>query len=175
MGYMRLLAHQTSVSIGIYRRLFHRCRRFPGPFWASVTKFWAFTIVSGGEYHRTVRALHEKHGDIVRVGPREIDICNVNAIIPLYGAGTRCLKGPWYEGTLMGSHHRFLQNEVPNEHLWKRRIWDSGFNSKSLRGYEPYVLKVVDELITELKRHKGVVDIGLYMSFFTFDIMGELG
>jgi cytochrome P450 len=77
----------------------------------------------------------------------------------------------------MGSHERWLQNETPSEHLWKRRIWEAGFNTKALRGYEPRVMHFVDELIRELteRSKEGVVDIGLYLSFFTFDIMGDLG
>ncbi|KAI9743076.1 MAG: hypothetical protein M1818_003371 [Claussenomyces sp. TS43310] len=164
------------LSVATYRRFFHRCRAFPGPFWASITKFWAFYTVNTGEYHRVVRKLHQKHGDFVRVGPREIDICNVEAITPIFGVGTKCLKGPFYEGSVMGREHRFLQNENPQDHSWKRRIWDAGFNSKAIRGYEPHVLGVVDQLIAELKRHgEKTIDIGLYFSFFTFDIMGVLG
>ncbi|OCK75223.1 cytochrome P450, partial [Lepidopterella palustris CBS 459.81] len=165
-------------SISIYRRFFHRCSKFPGPFWASLTKFWALFTVRGGEYHRTVRRLHQKHGDFVRVGPREIDICNVEAIPTIYGLGTKCIKGPWYEGTLMGGHERFLQNEKPDAHMWKRRIWDAGFNSKSIREYEPHVLRIKDDLLDQLehvRKEKGVVDLGLYFSFFTWDIMGDLG
>jgi cytochrome P450 family 628 len=144
---------------------------------ASSTKFWAFFTLFSGNYHRKTRALHQKYGDFVRVGPREIDICNVHAINALYGSSTKCTKGPFYEGSVMGSHERFLQNETADQHLWKRRIWEAGFNTKALRGYEPRVMHFVDELIRELTEQskKGVVDIGLYLSFFTFDIMGDLG
>ena len=34
----------------------------------------------------------------------------------LFGASSKCLKGPWYDGTLMGGHDRFLQNELPEGH-----------------------------------------------------------
>ncbi|KAF2802338.1 cytochrome P450 [Mytilinidion resinicola] len=167
------------TSIAIYRRFLHRTRQFPGPFLASITKWWAWVVVYRGEYHRTVRALHNStKSDIVRVGPRELDICNVDFIGPLYGVGTKCIKGPWYEGTLMGSHHRFLQNEKPEGHLWKRRIWDAGFNSKSIREYEPHVLRVNEELLEKLKKltkDGKPIDIGLYFAFFTWDIMGDLG
>jgi cytochrome P450 len=127
-----------------------------------------------------VKALHASTGsDIVRVGPRELDICNVDFITPIFGVGSTCTKGPWYEGTLMGSHHRFLQNEQAEGHTWKRRIWDAGFNSKSIREYEPHVLRIRDELLQRLEvvrqRDGGVVDIGLYFAFFTWDIMGDLG
>jgi cytochrome P450 len=144
---------------------------------ASSTKFWAFFTLFSGNYHRTTRALHQKYGDFVRVGPREIDICNVHAINALYGSSTKCTKGPFYDGSVMGSHERFLQNETADQHLWKRRIWEAGFNTKALRGYEPRVMHFVDELIRELAEQSknGVVDIGLYLSFFTFDIMGDLG
>lgn len=39
------------------------------------------------------------------------------------------------------------------------------------------MLHFVDQLIEELdiKSKSGVLDLGLYMSFFTFDVMGELG
>lgn len=100
----------------------------------------------------------------------------MNAITPIFGAGTKCLKGPWYEGTLAGGHDRFLQNETPEGHVWKRRIWEAALNSKSLRNYESHVLHFVDALIAELKQQcNDVIDLGLYMSFFTFDIMGDLG
>lgn len=77
----------------------------------------------------------------------------------------------------MGGHDRFLQNETASQHLWKRRIWESGFNTKALRGYEPRVMYFVNELIREVRERSkdGVVDLGLYLSFFTFDIMGDLG
>lgn len=79
----------------------------------------------------------------------------------------------------MGSHERFLQNKTADQHLWKRRIWEAGFNTKALRGYEPRVMHFVDEfqLIREStgQSKNGVVDIGLYLSFFKFDIMGDFG
>ena len=145
---------------------------------AGLTRFWATYTVTTGEYHRRVKRLHQKHGDFVRVGPRELDICNVNAINPLFGAKTTCLKGPWYERTLMGGHERFLQNEKPTGHLWKRRIWEAGLNSNSIRTYEPHVLRYIDVLTKALRERSNggkVIDLGLYMSFFTFDVMGELG
>jgi cytochrome P450 len=88
------------------------------------------------------------------------------------------MSWPWYEGTLKGGHERFLQNEKLAGHLWKRRILEAGLNSNSIRAYEPHVLRYIDVLTKAFReRSKGgkVIDLGLYMSFFTFDVMGELG
>jgi cytochrome P450 len=70
-----------------------------------------------------------------------------------------------------------ITNDQTHEgHAWKRRIWDGAFSSKSLREYEPRVLGFVEMLIKSLEREglKGPVDIGMYASFFTFDVMGDL-
>ena len=48
----------------------------------------------------------------------------------------------------------------------------------SLREYELRVLRYVNELIQSPERERakgsGVVDIGMYFSFFIFDVMGDL-
>jgi len=171
---------QHSLSIGIYRRLFHRLRNFPGPFSASVTRIWALKTINQGNYFQVIKDLHRKHGDFVRVGPRELDVCNLKAVNAVLASTSPCVKGNWYLGTQMGdptSVH--IQNDLlPLNHTWKRRIWDVGLSSRSLRDYEPHVLHYVDKLLDalarELKKNNGVVDLGLYFSFFTFDVMGEL-
>ena len=69
-------------------------------------------------------------------------------------------------------------NETPTAHLWKCKIWDTALDSKALKDYEPHVLHFVDELIAGMDQQRqkgGVVDLGLYFSFFAFDIMGDLG
>lgn len=56
-------------SIFVYRSFFHRLRRFPGPFWAKVSKFWAFAAaIKRQRFYLDVAKVHEKYGDFVRVG-----------------------------------------------------------------------------------------------------------
>lgn len=168
------------LSIAIYRRFFHRLRHFPGPFWASITKIWAFRTCNTGNYYSIVKDLHDKQGDFIRVGPRELDICNLEAINKIFGSSSKCVKGSWYDGAQMGdpsSAHVELE-KLPEGHHWKRRIWDLAMTSKALRDYEPRVIRYVQQLVNSLDRERekngGIVDIGLYMSFFTFDVMGDL-
>lgn len=56
-------------SIGVYRLLFHRLRRFPGPFGAKLTRFYD-TYLAGKnvQYYKEVEKLHRKHGDFIRTG-----------------------------------------------------------------------------------------------------------
>jgi hypothetical protein len=60
------------ASVGFYRVALHRLRNFPGPFWASISKFWhvAKCIGSSSQNHKVLDKLHKKYGDFVRTGKR---------------------------------------------------------------------------------------------------------
>jgi hypothetical protein len=59
-----------SIWILIYRAFWHPLRRFPGPFAARLSKWWATkqTWGSGFHFHQVEQKLHEKYGDYVRTG-----------------------------------------------------------------------------------------------------------
>lgn len=46
----------------VYARVFHPLARFPGPFWASVSRAWIVRSVIRGNPHGTQRLLHAKYG-----------------------------------------------------------------------------------------------------------------
>lgn len=57
------------LSIGIYRLLFHRCGRFPGPLGAKLSHFWSsYTSSKNFQYHKELDQMHAKYGDFVRTG-----------------------------------------------------------------------------------------------------------
>jgi hypothetical protein len=55
-------------SMIIYRLFFHPLRHFPGPVLARVSKFWHVFRLSGLQNQLLLEDLHQKYGDIVRVG-----------------------------------------------------------------------------------------------------------
>jgi hypothetical protein len=72
----------------IYQRFFHPLASVPGPFWASLTRLWITKHSWDGDMHRTMIALHEKHGPIVRNGPNEVSIA-----APSFAKATGILSG----------------------------------------------------------------------------------
>lgn len=57
------------LSIGIYRLLFHRISRFPGPFWSKLSRFAdAAKAAREIKYYREVAKWHETYGDFIRTG-----------------------------------------------------------------------------------------------------------
>jgi hypothetical protein len=56
-------------SIAVYRLFFHRCRNFPGPLPAKITRFYAaYLSAKDVQYYKELAKVHEKYGDFVRTG-----------------------------------------------------------------------------------------------------------
>lgn len=58
-----------TLSISVYRLFFHRLRKFPGPFLARLSRFYAVSLAAKDvQYYLEVGKMHEKYGDFVRTG-----------------------------------------------------------------------------------------------------------
>lgn len=77
----------------VYRRFFHPLAKYPGPFLASITRWWMVREVLSGEHDKHIRALHKKYGNIVRIAPNEVAIADPQAIKVIYSTGGGFTKG----------------------------------------------------------------------------------
>lgn len=59
--------------------------KYPGPKLAAVTDWWRFWVVWGRRPEVVHLKLHEKHGDIVRLGPNSLSFANPEALKTIYG------------------------------------------------------------------------------------------
>lgn len=63
-------------------------RRTPGPLIARFSRLWLAYHGYKGDLHSTLLALHQKHGDIVRIGPKELSVVEPEAVKTVYGKPT---------------------------------------------------------------------------------------
>lgn len=57
------------TSISVYRLVFHRCRKFPGPLGAKLTRFYAANLSAKNvQYYKELANMHRQYGDFVRTG-----------------------------------------------------------------------------------------------------------
>ena len=68
-----VLAYQTSP-----------LKPLPGPFLAKFSNVWRFYNHYRQAHIETQRKLHEKHGDIVRLGPTTVSVADPNLIKTIY-------------------------------------------------------------------------------------------
>ncbi|KAI4725619.1 cytochrome P450 [Aureobasidium sp. EXF-10728] len=159
----------------VYQRFFHPLASVPGPFWASLTRLWITKHSWDGDMHRTMIALHEKHGPIVRNGPNEVSIADLSAIKTIYGAGTKFRKSDWY--SVWQGHRKFDLFAERDEKLHgkQRSSISSAYSMTSLKDLEPYVDDTVKRFMDAMsERQNQVVDMGKWAQLFAFDVIGEI-
>lgn len=79
------------VALAVTRLLFFRYKngfsKYNGPILASFTDLWRMFYAYSHKYQPPMVDVHEKYGDIVRLGPNHISFATGEAIKDIYGAG----------------------------------------------------------------------------------------
>ena len=100
-----LLTHWAEVFVALAlvwlaRNYFNRgLQKYDGPVLAALTDWWRVFNVRTGASHETQIKLHERYGDIVRLGPNLLSFSNPNALSDIYGVSkpgfvkVRCVSG----------------------------------------------------------------------------------
>ncbi|KAG6330511.1 hypothetical protein ID866_8578 [Astraeus odoratus] len=156
---------------------FHPLARYPGPIPCRISKFWMAWVSSNGKQHEYYSKLHRKYGDIVRIGPNELSIRDVNAIDSLMGS-SGLPKGPHWDGRMaeQTTVRALVSIRDPVEHMRRRRPWNRAFSVTAMKGYEEILGKRVHEFVTELERRACTRPINFteWISRFTFDFMSDM-
>lgn len=64
----------------------------PGPWLASCSNWWRLFLTWGRRPERTHIKLHEKYGQLVRLGPRNVIVSDPEAVKIIYGLKTGFIK-----------------------------------------------------------------------------------
>jgi len=162
------------TSIFIYRAFFHPLRSYPGPFWARISVFWKVKHFQASNFqaYKVIDDLHHAHGDIVRLGPRQLSINEPSAYQAIYGAASECRRL---------SHMEHIRKNLqsladPAEHHARRKVWDHGLNAKACQSYLPRINDITNRLCGRFVGFNGrPITVNDWCHFYTFDIMGDLG
>ncbi|KAF4446983.1 hypothetical protein F53441_9454 [Fusarium austroafricanum] len=161
-------------SILIYRAFFHRLRHFPGPFLARLSNLYiTYLTVDQEHLYLELQQMHQKYGDIVRIGPTELSIARPDAFRVIHAVSSPVSKGTFYD--IAHPWTNLLADRDKKSHAHRRKAWDRAFTAKSLRGYEHRVVKYANLLIDQIDNMKGkAFNLSTWINFYTFDIMGDL-
>ncbi|KAL8947907.1 MAG: hypothetical protein Q9222_005856 [Ikaeria aurantiellina] len=144
-------------------------RGIPGPLNARFSRLWMVKHSRNGQMHRTMIALHRKHGRLVRTGPNEISVSDLAAVKTMYAAGSRFKKSEWY-GVWQG-HRAFDLFAERNErkHGLQRRLVSNIYSMESLLESEKYIDRCLKIFLSKLsQRVSQPIDLGLWLQLFAF-------
>ena len=153
----------------IYQRRFHPLAQVPGPFWASLTRLWLTKHSWDGDMHRTMIALHQKHGHLVRTGPNELSVSDPNEIKAIYGAGTKYRKSSWYSVWQGYRTFDLFAERDEKVHAQQRRLVSRAYAMESLKDLEAYVDDTVTLFLGKMEEMQGqIIDMGNWVQLFAF-------
>ena len=133
-----------------------------------------------GQLDWSLKAFHEKYGEVVRFSPEELSFTTEQAWKDIYGHKSQPLvKDPLvYNSVKLGSDGATsIFNADQNNHPKIRKQLASAFSEKALREQEPFMKEYIDLLINKLRGVAAAgspTDMVKWINFTTFDLIGDL-
>ncbi|KIY01582.1 uncharacterized protein Z520_03134 [Fonsecaea multimorphosa CBS 102226] len=154
-----------------YTRLFHPLSNVPGPWLASVSRFWILFYTWRGDMDFTQRRLHQKYGTLVRIAPDECACSDPEAIKKLYRTQGPLTKTDFYSVWWNKSFSKYPDHfSVTDEklHAKRRRIVNHIYSLSNILQSEGYI-DTCSRLFME--RLEEFANSG---RSYAFDVIGEL-
>ncbi|EJF55985.1 high nitrogen upregulated cytochrome P450 monooxygenase 2 [Dichomitus squalens LYAD-421 SS1] len=164
------------MSVIVYRLSpVHPLARYPGPIGCKVSKFWMAFLSMPGYQHQYIKSLHERYGDVVRIGPNEVSVRDATALHALLGP-SGAPKGPHLVGRVLSEHTLPMVGIMDTDvHLRRRKNWGRGMSPAAIKDYEQFIALRARQLLERLEGRMGEeVVIGTWFNFFTYDFMSDM-
>ncbi|KAK3332588.1 cytochrome P450 [Cercophora scortea] len=155
----------------------------PGPFLASISNLPRLVWGGSGQAHVVHIDLHQKYGNLVRLGPNCISVGDPLEVPKIYGTSTSFGKSDFYKtlqpmigGRRIPGLFHTQDNDV---HRALKKPIAGIYSMTNLVEFEPRVDSTIRFLLqrlddTQKADPSGSVDLGTWLQWFAFDVMGEI-
>ncbi|KAI1327216.1 cytochrome P450 [Xylariaceae sp. FL0255] len=180
-GLSRLLAGLFALWVlqfcgnAIYYLYFSPLRHIPGPWLWIVIPGVKFAYMSRGSSEFIMRDLHDRYGEVVRVGPNALSFIRPEAWKDIYGHGHA--EYPKYFPAGVNMDKRKILAADSSNHFRMRRAMLPAFSDKALLQQEPLIRVYVDLLIQKLRDQSETgqpTDMVKWYNLTTFDLIADL-
>ena len=135
----------------VYRVFFHPLSHVPGPLLPKLTSAWLNYHAYSGDEATAVHRLHQKYGPVVRTGPRDVDIADGAALIPIYSEKGGFRKPPYYRNFDIDGHISLFSATDPAHRAPRAKAILPLFSTANLRTGSVQIYKCVDQLIERIR------------------------
>lgn len=160
--------------------------RIPGPFLAKLTNIHRLLSVYRRNPHNEQNDLHKKlraTSDLVRLGPNVVSVSGPGYIQQIYAIDKKLPKSDFYatlQNVVNGRRAASLVAVTDESaHAKMKRLVANAYALSTLIEFEPLVDSTTHVFLNTLQERFAtaggkVVDLGQYLQFYAFDVMGEL-
>ncbi|KAI5781169.1 putative benzoate 4-monooxygenase cytochrome P450 [Geopyxis carbonaria] len=144
-----------AITFLVYHHLTHPLRSIPGPLTHVLSPLpSALRLVSGG-FATHLKALHRRHGPIVRLSPNQVSFTSPSALAPIYTQHGGFPKSSHYTIFDFGPHATLFSTLSLPARAARARAVAPLFASSALRRAEPGIARCVTALILRLRARAG--------------------
>ncbi|KAI5917092.1 cytochrome P450 [Camillea tinctor] len=165
----------TVVAYAFYQCFLSPLAKVPGPFWAKFSNLYRIRLSRAGHFHRELIKLHEKYGNVLRIGPNNLSVAEPMAFREIYRAGNKFPKDASYK-VMKGTRPFDLTGETREDvHSSQRKLVARAYTMESMIHLEPKVDSMIRLFLEKLDTKIGeTFDIGTWFQLFAFDIIGAV-
>ncbi|UPK95717.1 hypothetical protein LCI18_006652 [Fusarium solani-melongenae] len=138
-----------AIGLVIYRVYLHPLAKYPGPFWAKITEWYALYFVFTGRDTKKRYEWSVKYGNILRVGPNELQFNDVTSVKEIYGQGSAMPEkdAEFYSAFSFTGIPNILSSATKVEHSRIRRLVSHAFSFQNVLNCESRVAAQVDKFL----------------------------
>ncbi|TAQ85207.1 hypothetical protein B7494_g6468 [Chlorociboria aeruginascens] len=179
-SYLILLSLLLLASHGyvVWRRLKH----IPGPFSASTSKLWMLHHTLAGQLPFALKAVSDKYGKLVRVGPNQVVTSDPEVLHKIWAARSPYQRGDFYKAMKIdSSRDNLLSLTHDARHTELKAKLALGYSGKDVEGLEGIINERINTLVclidskyissTEIFRP---LDFAYLAQYFTLDVISTI-
>ncbi|KAK8098019.1 flavonoid 3'-5'-hydroxylase [Apiospora kogelbergensis] len=161
----------------VYNHFFHPLAKFPGPFWAGVTRLWLTYHNVKADECQVVQALHKKHGPVVRITPSLLIVADSTKLPEIYTRNAN--KSKHYITGSFGETESMFNMQDHKTHSYFRKIAAGPYSFSNIKRMEPLVdaniakwISKLDSLFAQTGKQCDFANWAVYMAY---DVISEVG
>ncbi|KAM4065460.1 cytochrome p450 [Hirsutella rhossiliensis] len=151
--------------------------RLPGPWlskWTSLVLTYHWLKGTRCQY---VHSLHQQYGPIVRLGPTEVDVSDMDSVKAIYTTKETFRKADWYKQFSTIGVETMFNTSDPEFFKRHRRLLAGPISESSLRVFHGLIRAranlAIDKMRDEM-RTRGAADVLKWWYFLASDVISEL-
>ncbi|KAJ7111343.1 cytochrome P450 [Mycena epipterygia] len=130
----------------IHLLFFHPLSSIPGPWYAAVSSLWITSHVLRLEQCKTIHALFQTYGPVVRIAPNKVVFCDLGAMKSVYSTW-KFDKSDYYKSLLTNDNDHAMTTLPHAQHSIRRKAYASHYTPSNLAKLQPEIGEATGQMI----------------------------
>ncbi|KIW14510.1 hypothetical protein PV08_07294 [Exophiala spinifera] len=176
--WLMLLTAAFSLVKRAQRAYFTPLSTVPGPWFAKFSSAILILHSLRGQRVQYIHALHQSYGPVVRIGPEEVDVADLQGYHTIHKIGNGFQKSQWYPRFRTAYEHQDVFSETdPKNHGIRRKMLSRPFSKSNLT--QNWAALVNERAQVAVQKIKGKAEAGIcnvfeWWHYMAIDIIGKV-